>query len=244
AKNEPGALFCRSCGKRINMDNVQEQIKKRESGLRAVNYKRIFGITRQLVGLFLLILVVLILVGLFLPVDDAVEVNLSKEEKRTAYNKADALISASIARRDESRTYEFSSAEITVIANRLLGLDAEGIDEEEEDGGGFALAPDRISVKALRGGYARMILCSRTFKDIAVYSTLVGRFEVQEGRVVFVPVSARCGRVPMVGPLKGIVISRFSVLVEDDTLMDKLRSTIDFIDVNNGMVEITVKPPK
>jgi hypothetical protein len=73
-----------------------------------------------------------------------------------------------------------------------------------------------------------------------VYSTLVGRFDVGSGVVDFVPFKAKTGKLPMPGPLKGMVVKRFSSLLPAATLLKQIGSVTQELDVAGGEVTITL----
>lgn len=238
AKNQLGALFCRSCGQKLDMANVEQQLEQQQHGLRGVDWRRLGGILRTLIGLAALVFVVAVGIGLFLPVDTRVAPSISQDEQRGAFAKVEAILDR------RPGTYSFTAEEVTALANRLLGLGeyAEGEPLGAEDDGGFALRPRVLHIDLLGSGYARMVLRSTTFKGISVYSTVIARFDVRAGQVIFLPHSVYSGRVRMIGPLKGVILDRFMRLVEGDQLIESLRQRIDFIGVTRGEVEIDVEP--
>ncbi len=235
AKNEPGALFCRSCGKKLDMANLEQQLEDQQSGLRGVDWKRIGRIVRRIVGLVLLLSIIGVGIGIFLPVDARVPASIPEREEQEAYAKLESILQS------EVDTYTFTSAEVTALANRLLGLGEAAAATENEEEGGFALKPQQLQIELLASGYVRMVLHSTTFKGMSVYSTVIGRFEVRAERVDFLPHSAYCGKVRMIGPLKGVIQGRFTSLIEGDQLMEALRKRIDFVSVSRGEVDIDVE---
>jgi hypothetical protein len=235
-----GNLFCRSCGVRLDMKNVEEQLKRRDHGVRALPIGKVFKALRQLVGFALLILVVAVLFGLFLPVEGRMGSDLAAEQKNAALQRLTVLVNREMERGSAEMKYRFTAAEVTALANHLLGLDEPSGPAEA----GGVLVPENMTVELLGSGYVRLVLRSRTFKDLKVFSTLVGRFDVGEQGVRFNVYSARMGRVPMPGPLKQVVVGRFTVLVYDDQFLNRVSSRITALEVSKDQVAVTVGAPR
>jgi hypothetical protein len=235
-----GNLFCRSCGVRLNMDQVEEQFRKDHSGLGKENRKRIYKVIRKVVSLVLLLLVLAVLAGLFLSVPIRVEGGLSSEGLAAAKMKYHSLRTKTPKRPGSELSCTFSSNEVTALAGQMAGLDGK---TDAEEGGALALEPKAITVELLASGYVRAVLQSETIKKIKVYTTLIGRPEVSNGALQMRIYSAKIGRVPMVGPLKNIAVSRFAVLFENQAGLNELCQRIDEVEIAADKATLTIIAP-
>jgi len=241
--NQLGAVFCRSCGVRLDMESVEQQLKQREKQVTKGDVKRWFSLVRRLIALGLLAIVVLILVGLFMPARSRVAEQLDGTELAEAFRKIDAIRTHIPGQRVAEFKVTLSSKEVSAVTNRLIGLQAWNETEAPaagEEDVGAALAPEHITVELLASGYTRLVLRSRTFKNLKVYSVLVGRFMVRDDGVEFFLHSAYAGKVRMIGPLKQTIVNRFAALIEGDRRIEMLRDRIDDLTVTRDEVELTV----
>ncbi len=237
ASNEMGNLFCRTCGERLDMQAVEDEIKRSQQGFSKARIKKAAGIGRKLMSLLLLLLFVAILVGLFIPAKLRVnEADLSAADRDNALKKLTVLSTQAQQLRGVEIKYKFTSAELTLAANRLLGLDKPSADSE-----GGVLAPEHLSIELLGSGYVRLVLRSQAFKNVKVYSVLVGRFEMRNDKVLFTPRSAYVGRVRLPGPAQKIVLDRYKALLEGEPLIPRLQQNIDDIEVRQNQVMIAIQ---
>jgi hypothetical protein len=236
-----GNLFCRSCGVRLDMNQVEEQFRKDHTGLGKENRKRIYKVARKIISLVVLLLVLAVLAGLFLSVPIRVEGDLSSEGLAAAKMKYHSLRTKTPKRPGAELSYTFSSQEISALASQMAGLD--GGEAAAEEGGALALEPKALTLELLASGYVRAVLQSATIKNIKVYTTLIGRPEVSEGKLQMRIYSAKIGRVPMVGPLKKIAVSRFAVLFDDQAGLQELCQRVDEIEVFADKATLTINAP-
>lgn len=241
AKNQTGTIFCSSCGNRLDMEDVERQVIEGQKGIHAPSVKKTVRIVRRVVSIALLLLVLYVLVGFFLPVPIRVEKEISGTTRSEAIQRFNTLVSRVPTVPGQEFKYRFSSEEATAVANWIcdLGQSESDADDEEEDAG-FLLAPERIYVELLSSGYVRCVLVSRVFKKMNVYSVATGRFEIADGRVRFRLYSAANGRIRMIGPLKGVVTGRYTALMQENAVLDKLRERIDDVDVEKDEAILTV----
>ena len=243
ARNRIGTMFCADCGAKLDMEQAEIEIKKSQQGIHSRGVKRSFRIVRTLISLALLAGLAYVLVGVFLPVPDLVSEAADGADNAVALTKLDAMLKGGVGPRNVDMAYTFTSVEATLIANRLLGLEAgdgEAADAAERETG-FTLIPSQLSVEFLASGFVRLVLCSHSYRDVKMYSVLIGRFEVGDDEVRFVTRSARAGRIPTFGPVTDTIATRFAVLVADDPLLEALSKRIAEIVVDRDEITLTLK---
>ena len=236
--NRIGAVFCKSCGERLNLDNAEAQIQESHRRERR-SPKRILGILRKLVGLALLAAVVLVMIGIFRSVPMAFDEHVSVEALKNGHRKLKLMQSAQ-PRSGNDPQLTFTEEEVTGLINQLANLREEEGEEEIEDPG-FALSPQIISVEFLPSGFVRLILKSVSFKGVKIYNTLVGRLVSEDGNVRFDIQSARVGKVTMIGPLVDVVTDRFKANVDNWEPVEKAKAVVDYIEVMDGKAVVHLK---
>lgn len=252
--NRVGAIFCKTCGKRLNLDDAQTQIEDAQRRERR-SPKRIFAIVRKVVMFAALVFVVLVLVGIFLGAPMKHSQPVPQSTQQSAQNKFKKFTDREFRSQTDPQVV-FSSAEATAVLNGLANLrdvkqDAESAEEDEEktDSGaqesneqsGFALRPDMISVEFLASGYVRLVLRSKTFKGIRIYSSLIGRFDASGEMVQFLVQSGKVGKVPMPGPLTDIVVSRIEAAFGSRATFSKMRQAVDYVEINDDEAVVHLK---
>ncbi|MDT8389569.1 MAG: zinc ribbon domain-containing protein [Lentisphaeria bacterium] len=236
AKNPLGEIYCKSCGEKLNVQAIQEELQRRKDSFTLDDFKHYFRIVRSLLVWLALALVVVILVGLFLPVDMGKGVKLTTDERENLekkYTRVMAECSGTAA--NPQKEHAFSQGELTFLANWMAGLD-----QADDEDPGFALAPIDISVQPLSSGYVRLVLRSRAMKKLKVYSTLVGRFVEKNGTYQFVGTSAKVGKISLPG-IQGIVEKRFKPLFSDARQLDTLSKKAATVDVYDGQIVLKIK---
>lgn len=247
--NRVGAIFCKTCGKRLNLDDAQTQIEDAQRRERR-SPKRILAIVRKIVMFVALLLVALVLIGIFLGAPMQYSQPVPQNTQQSAQTKFEKFTDREFRAQTDPQVI-FSSAEATALLNGLANLrdvkqdaeSAEGDDEKTENGekSGLALRPDMISVEFLASGYVRLVLRSKTFKGIKIYSSLIGRFDASEEMVEFLVQSGKVGKVPMPGPLTDIVVSRFEAAFGSRATFSKMRQAVDYVEVNDGEAVVHLK---
>lgn len=212
AENQIGSIFCRSCGERLNLDELRpEEIAKhsRQSGVKTAAL-----IAGRAVKLVILLALILSLVGLFVPPRQAMgDYEGGREKYRSARMKVAAL------RRGAGRGTRFalSAAEINALADAEGGFADEefGISTGQEQVREDILASVGVHVWPRSGGYVKCVLKSTLLKRIPLYSTVVFKLQTGEAGLVARVTSARVGRVPMPGPAKQLPLARFEAIFPD-----------------------------
>lgn len=229
ADNMVGAIFCRSCGSKLNLDEIRPETENQRSESFFGNLNKIAG---KLAGVLVLLVLLALLGAMLVPTPGKSEGVLDDTELEEAMKRYEKLLAHTGGRQ---RTEEFDSETVTAIANSVLGL------TEGSFGGGGQLVPEHLSIELLSSGYVKLVLRARLFGKVPVHSTLIGNFTVEDGGVQFEMSSASAGKIDMVSKLEDIVLKRFAALVEGKSDLDDLRTTIRVLDVGDDSVAITVK---
>jgi len=266
ADNLIGAIFCRSCGARLNLDDLKpdEIIDEKPDGMA----KRVFRIAGRLVVLVIFLLLLLVVGALFAPAPGNVTgAEVTGADLKKVQGRYLVLMGA---RRARASAYTFTSAEVTALANTLLDLQIPTSDTEDaagEEGGdakesgdddegtaaeeaaaaadeaGGLLAPAHLSVDLLGKGLAKVVLRSTMFGKVSTYTTLVVEaVSEDDGTVAWTVQEARMGAVPMAGAqLRDLAVSRIVDLLAGEESLEKVKKRIVKLEILEDKVKIHVK---
>jgi hypothetical protein len=225
-ENMIGAIFCRGCGQKLNLDEIRPDSlqDKEKTGAGAL------AIVRRIVVVVLLVVVLGFLGLMFMPSPGANSGSVPEDVAKKLQDKYTAMQQD----RPRVREYKFTSEEITHLANFALALG------KVPDDAGFALAPERISVECLGNNRVRFVLRSRV-KGMPVDSTAVGAFEVTADGIRFHLISAKVGKASLFSGMKPMVLKRFATQLENKPELDKIRSRIEKLQIDENSVCITLK---
>lgn len=229
ADNHIGVIFCRSCGDRMNLDEIRPQAGR---GLRHSPAVRGLVIAYRVLLLLCVAVLVAVLVGFFLP--PAGRRIPVPDEKSMAETRQ--LYESMFRPQPKQQTFAFSSAQVTALANERLGLKRGSAGDA-----GLALVPERLEIDCLASGYLRIVLQSRLKGRLAVYSTLVLHLDKTDNGVKYQVVAARAGRISM--PVAGwsFVTQRVLPLFQGDTDLPLLAQLLTNIDVTDDSLGISIK---
>ncbi len=237
ADNMVGAIFCRTCGAKLELDAIRPETEMKQQASVAKNLKTVIG---RIVALVLFIALAGILAGLLLPAPGNVQGQLDDREMQRAVARARQMFATR-----RQRAFTFTSEEITALANKLFRLDgqsAAGGDETEKGAGGVGLVPEHLSIRLLSSGYVKLVLRSRFMGKLPIYCTLLGNFEAKEdGGVGFELFSAAMGKLALPGPLRNTVLKRFQTLLDTEPKLQNFADRIVLVDVEEDKVTLTIK---
>jgi hypothetical protein len=171
AENMIGAIFCRTCHAKLNLDELSpdafdeppEPASKKAA--RLLQRVLVLGIVLVLGG---------VLVALFWPV----KAGLPAAADEAAAARAQRMVKS-------SGRFSFKSAEATAAVDAVLGLPAAGSGTRK---------PQHVSVEFLADGAVRLVLKAKLFGQIPMTTVLVGRPEVSgPGSMSFTVQEAKTG---------------------------------------------------
>lgn len=238
ADNMVGAIFCRSCGGRLELNEIRPETEMKKEASITKNLKTIVG---RIVALVVFLILAGILAALLLPAPGAVQGQLDDRAVQRAVARARQMFATR-----RQRAFTFSSEEITALANKLFRLDAGSGATAQTEGAAktskAGLMPEHLSIQLLGSGYVKMVLRSRVMGKLPIYSTLLGNFEAkEEGGVSFEPFSTAMGKLPLPGPLQDVVLKRFQSVLAVEPKLKNFAAHVVLIDVEEDKATLTVK---
>jgi ribosomal protein L40E len=226
ADNMLGAIFCRSCGGKLDLDGIRP--KTVNQGHRPA-FARTAGAIWSLVVIVLLLAAVALLVGLFLPPSQGFQPAAGDDAA-----KAQAEQQAAGVRLGNRGPFGFDSVQLTLLANAAFNLD-----KGPSSAGGFVLRPEKIAVDILASGYLRLTLKSTVAGQLPMYGTVVGTLEAANGGVTFRPVAVRLGRITLPDSWRDFGLQRFAVLAKDSKELQEVRGRVAALEVREGRLWVT-----
>ncbi|MBT3374922.1 MAG: zinc ribbon domain-containing protein [Lentisphaerae bacterium] len=244
AENMIGAIFCRTCSSKLDLDELRpEDFEEKEETLA----KKAGAVAQRILVVLISVLVVGVLVLMMLPVSGLVDVSgvdqrgVSKSVSRFRRMHTNKLTS-------KYRSLTFEDADLTALANFVFGLrpGADPVASLAPEAGSYSgqgsLTPEFLSVEMLDGGKTRLILRALLFGKLPVYCTLLGRLEVVSGGgVTFTSYSAKFGKMPLPGSLKGVVVDNISALFLADERVGRAQKVITGLEISTNTAKVSLK---
>ena len=219
ADNLIGPIFCRTCGGKLNLDELKPEsfVQKQDS------------LAKKLGQMLQRALVLVIVVGLFggliaffLPADAQ-----TFPPDEAAMTKASARFER--MKKAQSGTFAFSLEEVNALLNQTFGLGGMG---NAPTGG--TMVPEQIKVESLGGQNARVILKTRVFGKAPAYCIVEGRFDVDDLGLSFIPRSTKTGKLPMVANLQDLVLRQFTALLQGQEGLDHVQKTTKSLEIDDN----------
>ena len=246
AENMIGAIFCRTCSSKLDLDDLRPEDFEEKGETLA---KKAGAVAQRIIIVLVSVVLVAVLVAMLLPVSGLVETsavderNISRSVSRFRRMHTNKLTS-------KYRNLDFDSAEATSLANFVFGLrpSAQPVATLAQEAGTYSgqgnLTPEFLSVEFLDGGKIRLVLRALLFGKLPVYCTLVGRPEVIDGGgISFTTYSATFGKMPLPGTLKNVVINNISALFVGDERVRRAQKVITGLEIgaNTAKVSLNVR---
>lgn len=230
-----GAIFCRTCGKKLDLENLRPETMMAKGG--SVT-KKMGGVLGRMVLVLVATVLIAVLVVLLLPVSGRVNAYLDDD----ALNQLEAKYVFLVQPTAEHPEITLSSEELTVAFNAILGLETYGANAQPpmRPSSGGSLVPDHLSVEVRGDGTVRLVLKALLFGKIPTYSALVARVDVGDEGLVFHPRSAAVGRLPLPGGVQDLVLQRFEALFYGKTELMALQKRIRALDLGDNSVTFRV----
>ena len=253
AENRLGAIFCHSCGERLDMNSVEDQIGQEREKEKT---KNVFKKIRTVISLLLLLAIIAILAGLFIPVTmeygTKVETDIIRKARRSAEDALYGTLSD-----DENDVKKFSSAELTAAANGVSGLYGkapskgdnsvqEKSQEEEAPANeswksGWDMEPEIMSVKILPDKRVRAILKLSVKEKIKLYNTVYFDFSGEFSKQSLKPSETRFGWIPLPKPFNRFVHERFEAAFSGSEAIAKLKKRVKDIRIKDDKLILKLK---
>ena len=219
-ENQLGAIFCRECGAKLDVEKMRPTGKKKKSRI------SLGDLARNLLALAVLGGIAFGFAMMFYP-EHAPAVNLEKSVQDAADLKLQSLINKIGGEKGED-TYVFSPDEVTYLYNNKL--------VESENGGGvhFSIDPDGNVV----------LLSNDKLMGADVSYLLVGRIvdELPELEII----TTKMGHLPIpaIPQVQDKIVNQFSSVVNEGSIKDIIQATENLKIDEDGNFQITVKKLK
>lgn len=211
-ENQLGAIFCRNCGGKLELDHIAPEMKDKKS-------VSTFKIIRRVVALVLLMIVICLMLGLFLPFGFTSYPNLAIDKEESTSDTFDAIMEKAEGK-SKKRRFVLTPQQLSYIYNNKL---LEAINEE---GGGsyniqkviFALDDDDYTIVVIETKLAGALPVRFEIKGDPQPSA-GGNFNVE-----FNIKSSKMGHVPFPAFLRKIIVEKYQPLLEGNAVNSILES--------------------
>ncbi len=225
--NMLGAIFCRNCGDKLNLDDL------RPSDIPRAKNPNSFSFIKLVYRLFVLGMLVGaagVLAMILLP-PKATMVTPSDSEKALAERKYQTMVTLS-ARAAE--TAMFTSAEATHLAMKKVLPDPAKTD-------GLVLVPEQISVEFLPSGCISIQVSAKLFGKLPLHSTAIVRVDAGDSGITASVLKVSAGRLALPGALAPVISERVLPMFVDNSELKRLAADMRKLDVTGGSATITLK---
>ena len=224
-----GAIFCRGCGKKLNLDELTPDAF--DDPPEAVG-KKIARIAQRVIILVLVVGIAGLLAGLFWPADGVIKGELDETRMKEMDSRFKAIQTPS----RKVRKVAFTSEEATAALNQALGLPGSATGNKHAQ---------HVSVEFLSGGNLRAILKASLFGQIPMYTEVICRPEVTSpGSVTFTVLSAHAGKLPLPENLRQNAIKQFSSLFKSAANVNQAKQNVRSIAVGANMLTVNINVRK
>lgn len=231
ADNHLGAIFCRTCGCKLELGEFRPKTLNQQAGVVGVAHYLQLAWRIFIIGV--LILVAGIFVGLFMTAPGYRPNTLSDADAAAALRQYQDLFIPKV----KATTVTFTSEQAQAILNKELGL------TKKEGDSGWALAPEELSIDFLASGYIRVVLLSKVKGKFSVYSTLIGSLEPVASGYEFRIVKAKMGKVGLPGEkFKEVILGRLAPVFADYPQFAALQALVSSVEVSAEALAVTIKP--
>jgi hypothetical protein len=226
ADNMIGAIFCRTCGEKLNLNELSPDVFDAPKVPASV---KLMKMLQRVVILVILVAIVALVAGLFLPTTIKSTGDLPENEKSVAGRKYAALQAPSARTPDH---IPFSSDEATAVVTQSLGLPSSGTGNKK---------PQLLSVEFLGSGNCKFILKTIVFGQVPMFTTVVAKPNVTSpGTVKLEVLRASIGRLPLPGALKAQGVAQFSAL-NLSSVFAPAEAHVAALNITDGKCDVTVK---
>lgn len=223
AENLLGAIFCRGCGEKLDIDNLKPD-QMQDKGKKVA--KKTAAVVRNLIVLILLLIVGGLVVGLLIPPGYDKPAALDEEAEAKAKSSYRAIAEKA------SGSETFNHDELNYFAELIAGLTEDDIVERaqaaaEADESTW-LIPQAMYVQLLPPDRARFVLKSEAFGFLPVHLSVSGPLTIDEdGGLTFEPATRTIGRIPMYGGyLIDQVDGQYQPLLQGNDQVTKMENRI------------------
>ncbi len=234
-ENQIGAIFCRSCGEKLELDQLTPD--SFQQGGDDSKTKTVITIVRNLIILVLILAVIGAIAAVFMKPSISISNSLTEEENKVALKRFKKF------RKGKSGTeYSFNLAEIQMLSDLILELTEEHKQKKREDfiasGETPTLITDGLYTEFVPPDSLKFILKSQLLDKAPIYSSIVGKVTGSETGLSFAVTDVHLGKLPIPVPqLKEIIVKHFAALVKDnDKFKQEVQAKVKSIIVGSDQV--------
>jgi len=224
--NELGAIFCRECGGKLDVEAIQPDVIDKKAS------KNVVGILRNLISAVLLIGLIVVLGLMFYP-QKMTSFELNPAQQSAAKDKLNYLLSKIDGGYGDSK-YVFTPDEVTFLYNNELTKDS-----DEEQGAGFVIEDMQFDIDD--DGFVLVTLKGKLFGKVSTTFALKG---VLNSDPLSIEVkNTKMGHLPVPGFGQNKVVEKFTPGT-DKGIMKQLIDGIDSVTLTDGKFTVKVKSKK
>ncbi|MFA4945386.1 MAG: zinc ribbon domain-containing protein [Lentisphaeria bacterium] len=225
AENMLGAIFCRNCGTRLEIDKFRPETvdqRRRRQG------RSWGGRLYRLTVFALLLLLAAGLAGIFLPSPKRPVPALGAAELAAAEARFDSF---ALPRRAEA-ALTFTSAEATALANKRLLTDA---------GAGGPFTVTAVTLDFRTGGHVLVTVAGKLLGKLPMENQALVRLESGAGTPAKVTVvKVRAGKLPIPAFAHSLVLQRIEPLFAGNAAAAAVRENVRAIEVEDGEAKVVL----
>ena len=237
-ENQIGAIFCRGCGNKLELDKLKPDDFK--AGGETTLGKTTFIIVRNLVSLSIIVAMGIAVVSIFLKPPLPTISELDKNKTNIALKKFKKLRKGM-----PGSKHTFQLSEVNMLATLILELTEESKvkarEKKIEAGETTVFVPEHFYIDFLPSDKVKFVLNTRVYDKISLYSTLVGTLEGAEAGCTYTVSKVYLGKLPIpFASLQQPIIDLFASFLEQNTkFKEEVQAKIKEIDLDGD--EITLK---
>jgi hypothetical protein len=258
-----GAVFCRTCGEKMNFDNLRPEDFRpppsKQKGMGSV-------ITRVL-GLLLLLLLVLVPGLCLMPISGSGDTESAEKPNLDELGKRLRLF----MKVDRTQELSFTQEELTALTTPVLGFKNKKAKKQKADEGDkpepkeetkktdnskeetkkpekkkklVPVQPLSLRIVLLPDSTLKAIFKTRIYGKVNVYTTLKAQIEIPEkGSAQFNIKTVALGRLPLFGILREKGLTYLCAIPKNRKVLDEMLPRIGGFESEDGSVKITTTYP-
>jgi len=253
-ENMVSAIFCRSCGKRLNLEELRPEAEMQKDNKNSQTGDMITRVIMVIIAVALLGLGAMIMYPVSCPENVTLDADSYKKLNKVYKNFTEG----------HGKSNDVSDADATSMLNVLCQLvDTPGSDSEDsensDDGGESSsdsekakkfsgvIKPKRLGVEFLEEEKVRVTLKSGLFGKIPMSSVVVGTISASsDGGASFEVEECYLGKIKLPEKARSVVLKQFAKVL-DVSKVNTMKENVTSVTVSDGSISVRtkrVKPPK
>lgn len=225
--NQLGAIFCRECGSKLDVETFRPKINDAKSA------NNIFGLIRRIVTGIILLILLYIIAAMFIPQSPSNELLTDDQQAKTT-EKFKGMLSKMNGSYGEN-SYVFTADEVTYLFNNEMTEETEG----DVDAASYAI--ENMYFRIDNRGFVHIMIQSKLAGKIPVSFAIKGLLQPDSTELQVV--GAQMGHFGMPKFLRKKVIGKFLPVIKDGIVAKVISKSKDF-KVENGDFVVDVKTEK